>query len=105
MNTLNYRQELDRRILHGLICEWKNAVSFLPLAIRHRLTLPSFELRDFEKRWAEWNRERRIMGFSHKLVMNYRWMTVREVLLHELAHQVTDEVLGGADQPHGARFQ
>jgi len=104
MNTLNYRQELERRMLHGLICEWKNAVSFLSPTIRHRLTLPSFELRDFEKRWAEWNRERRVMAFSRKLVMNYRWMTVCEVLLHELAHQLTDEVFSGADQPHGARF-
>ncbi|MEI6564761.1 MAG: DUF2786 domain-containing protein [bacterium] len=98
-------QELDRRILHGLICEWKNAVGFLSPTLRNRLALPGFELRDFEKRWAEWNRERRIMVFSRKLVMNHRWMSVREVLLHELAHQVTDEVIGGTDQPHGARFQ
>jgi len=45
------------------------------------------------------------MAFSHKLVLNYRWMTVREVLRHEMAHQVADEILGGADQPHGIRFQ
>ncbi len=100
-----HQQELERRILHGLICEWKNAVAFLSSALRTRLTLPGFELRDFDKRWAEWNRERRVMAFSRKLVMNYPWMTVREVLLHELAHQVTDELLGGTDQPHGVRFQ
>jgi hypothetical protein len=98
-------QELERRILHGLICEWKNAVGFLSPTLRSRLTLPAFELRDFEKRWAEWHRERRLIAFSRKLVLNHRWMTVREVLLHELAHQLTDEVLGGTDQPHGVRFQ
>lgn len=98
-------QELERRVLHGLVCEWKNAVRFLPPAYRTRLDLPAFELRDFEKRWAEWNRERRLMAFSRRLVLNHRWMSVREVLLHELAHQVTDELLGGADHPHGVRFQ
>ena len=105
MITPGHHPELERRILHGLICEWKNAVAFLSSALRSRLTLPGFELRDFDKRWAEWNRERRVMAFSRKLVMNYPWMTVREVLLHELAHQVTDELLGGTDQPHGVRFQ
>lgn len=104
MTPIDNIQELERRLLHGLICEWKNAVNSLP-ALRNQLALPSFELRDFEKRWAEWNRERRTMAFSRKLVMNYRWMTVREVLLHEMAHQVADELLGGADHPHGARFQ
>ncbi|MEI7880533.1 MAG: DUF2786 domain-containing protein [bacterium] len=98
-------QELERRILHGLISEWKNAVGLLSPTLKRRLTPPAFELRDFEKRWAEWHRDRRIMAFSRKLVLNHRWMTVREVLLHELAHQLTDEVLGGTDQPHGARFQ
>lgn len=99
------QQELERRVLHGLICEWRNAVGFLSPALRNRLLLPAFELRDFEKRWAEWHRERRIMAFSRRLVLNHRWMTVREVLLHELAHQVADELLGGNDHPHGARFQ
>jgi len=105
MATFDRYLELDRKILHGLICEWKNAASFLSPAIKNRLALPGFELRDFEKRWAEWNRERRIIAFSRNLVMNYRWMTVREVLFHEMAHQLTDEVLGGTDLPHGQRFQ
>lgn len=101
----NHHQELERRILHGLVSEWKFAVNFLPPAIRISLALPGFELRDFEKRWAEWNRERRVMAFSRRLVLNHPWMSVREVLRHELAHQVTDEALGGADQPHGERFR
>ncbi len=104
MSTDEYLQELERRLLHGLICEWKNAVGFLSPVLRKRMVLPAFELRDFEKRWAEWNRDRRTMAFSRKLVLNYRWMTVHEVLLHELAHQVADEILGGSDQPHGAQF-
>ena len=105
MHSPEVHQELERRILHGLICEWKSAVGLLAPALRKRLALPGFELRDFEKRWAEWHRDRRLMAFSRKLVLNHRWMTVRDVLLHELAHQVTDEVLGGTDHPHGTRFQ
>jgi hypothetical protein len=101
----DHYHELERRILHGLICEWKSAASFLPSAFRSRLSLPGFELRDFEKRWAEWHRDRRVIAFSRKLVMDYRWMTVREVLLHEMAHQLTDEVFGGAAHPHDNRFQ
>jgi hypothetical protein len=98
-------QDLERRALHGLICEWKEAVSFLHPAARVTLRLPIFALRDFERGWGQWRRERREIAISRRLVMDYPWVCARDVLLHEIAHQVTDELLGGDDTPHGPVFR
>ncbi len=67
---------------------------------------PLFHLRDFRDRWGSWSREKREIALSLKLVLNHSWDSVREVLLHEIAHQFADEVLGASgESPHGLRFQ
>ena len=51
-------------------------------------------------------RSKREISLSRKLVMNHSWDSVREVLLHEIAHQYVDEVLGAHNEPpHGPSFQ
>ena len=67
---------------------------------------PLFHLRDFQDRWGSWSREKREISLSLKLVLDHSWDAVREVLLHETAHQFADEVLGASfEPPHGLRFQ
>jgi hypothetical protein len=67
---------------------------------------PLFRLADFQDRWGSWSREKREIALSLKLVLNHSWDAVREVLLHETAHQLADEVLAASfDPPHGPRFQ
>ena len=98
--------DLERNLLEGLSCEWEKALWILPRYHREKMVRPLFTLRDFQNRWGSWSREKREIALSLKLVLDYSWDAVREVLLHETAHQFADEVLGASlDPPHGPRFQ
>jgi hypothetical protein len=100
------QEELERRILHGLACEWERVTWILDPPYRKQLRPPLFSLRDLNGRWATWSGERREISLSRKFVLNYSWASVREVLLHEMAHQLAEEVLGSHHEtPHGTLFQ
>jgi len=100
------QQELERRILHGLACEWERAIWILDPPHRQKMRPPLFALRDLNGRWGTWSGERREISLSRKFVLDYSWASVREVLFHEMAHQMAEEVLGGLqDVPHGSFFQ
>jgi len=99
-------QELGQRILHGIALEWAHAASQLRSISSCPLKMPLFSLRDLNGKWGMWSRSKREISLSRKLVLNHSWDSVREVLLHEIAHQYVDEVSGGHNEPpHGAEFQ
>ena len=99
-------QELEQRILRGIALEWTHAVSQLRSTSRSSLQVPLFSLRDSNKRWGTWSRSKREISLSRKLVMNHSWDSVREVLVHEIAHQFVDELFGAHNEPpHGPMFQ
>jgi hypothetical protein len=100
------QEELERRILHGLACEWENAIWILKTSHRNRLPKPLFSLRDMKSRWGYWSGENNEICLSRNLVLNHSWHTVREILLHEMAHQFSEQVLRAHDEPpHGPKFQ
>lgn len=97
--------ELERRIVHGLGCEWDEAAAGLPEPVRRRLRRPLFALADFARRWGTWSRERQEIVLSRTLVHHHAWGDVRDVLLHETAHQVADQALDAlGEPPHGPAF-
>ena len=99
-------QELERRILHGVALEWTHAVSHLTATPKSSLQMPLFSLRDLNGQWGMWSRSKREISLSRRLVLNHSWDSVREVVLHEIAHQYVDEVFGAHNEPpHGALFQ
>jgi hypothetical protein len=98
--------ELERRILHGLGCEWEIAANILEPAHRKSIHRPLFSLKELETKWGYWSRDRNEICLSRKLVLNYPWESVRDVLRHEMAHQVAAKILGAPDSsPHGPQFQ
>ncbi|MFH1757418.1 MAG: DUF2786 domain-containing protein [Pseudomonadota bacterium] len=98
--------QVERRILHGFSCEWAKAVWLLNSCHREKIHLPLFSLRDMKNRWGYWSGEKREISLSRTLVLNHSWDAVREVLLHEMAHQMAEEVLGAYHEPpHGPQFQ
>ena len=100
------QEELERRILHGLACEWETALWVLNPSQRGLMRRPLFRLRDFKSKWGYWSAERREICLSRNLVLNHTWDTAREVLLHEMAHQFAEEALGRNNEPpHGPKFQ
>jgi hypothetical protein len=102
--TLN-QIELERRILHGLSCEWEKAHWVLPSSQREKTLPPLFAIGDFQDPWGTWSKTKREITLSRKLVLSHSWDSVREVLLHETAHQFADEVLGAScETPHGQQF-
>lgn len=105
-NSKPHDPALERRFLHGLCCEWDHAVWLLDSPLAARMKRPLFTLDEAASRWGRWRSDRREIALSRRLVQNHPWDAVREVLLHEMAHQLAEEVLGAENQPpHGPAFQ
>jgi len=97
--------ELERLIVRGLACEWDEACAALGPLVRGRLRRPLFALKDLVRRWGSWSRDKQEISLSRTLVLNHDWGDVRDVLLHEMAHQLADQALDGLnDPPHGPAF-
>jgi hypothetical protein len=107
MNTRSSIQiEFERRILHGLMAEWEHASYRLDAPLRRNFFKPTFLLSDMKGKWGYWSLEKREICISRNLVHNYSWGTVREILHHEMAHQLAEELMGGKfENPHGTAFQ
>jgi hypothetical protein len=70
------------------------------------LLQPIVALDDATHRLAAWDRRHRTLTISRGFVASSSWVTVREVLKHECAHQYVDEVLKITDESaHGPTFR
>jgi hypothetical protein len=97
--------ELERRILKGLLAEWQYAAAALKYKHGYALAMPGFALDQLDSVMAKWIPEKRLIVFSRNLVREYPWLAVRDVLLHEMAHQLAGEALGEDTAPHGPLFR
>jgi len=71
-----------------------------------RLRPPVLRLTSGRSRLGQWERRSRTLSISADHIWNDRWDTVLQTLAHEVAHQVVDELDGGADDaPHGPAFR
>ena len=105
-NEILIQEELERCILYGLACQWEEALWVLDSPHDELMQKPLFRLGDMKNKLGGWSRERREICLSRNLVLNHPWDAVVDVLLHEMAHQFADEVLGSSDEPpHGPTFQ
>lgn len=96
---------LERSILHGLRLEWDSVMSFVSDNVRSRMTVPLFSLKHSGNSLAHWDTVKREIAFSRTFVLNHAWDAVKEVLVHEIAHQYTAEVLKAShESPHGPSF-
>jgi hypothetical protein len=103
--TAEMQQKLEHRILHGLASEWETALWVLDTFHREKLRKPIFTLEDLKSRWGYFSEEKREICLSRDLVINHSWDAVQEVLKHEIAHQLAQEVLGAdGESPHGPTF-
>jgi hypothetical protein len=106
MDKIKIQESLEHRILHGLSCEWENALWLLPHSDRDRMKRPFFALKDMTRRLGSWTGEKNELALSRSLVLNCSWDDVRQVLFHEMAHQYADQILGAAAAPcHGPAFK
>ena len=95
----------ERQVLQGLAAEWSAAADGLESPYDDMLRLPLFALRDMGGRLGQWHPERLEICLNRRLVSDHPWDAVREVLFHEMAHQLADVLPGGKDEPpHGPAF-
>ena len=105
-SRISARQELERRILHGMSCEWEAALSNLDPAERQFVRRPLFAIKDLKTQWGNWSRANREISLSRHLVLNYPWDSIRDVLLHEMAHQIAQQMpAASAETSHGSNFK
>ncbi len=64
MKTAQILESLDRRILHGLSCEWDAALWTVNAELRKKMRKPLFALRDFKNRLGYWSSEKREIGLQ-----------------------------------------
>jgi hypothetical protein len=98
--------ENERAVLLGLAAEWREALGLLPRRLRDALRRPQFSLGDAEHRLGVWDPAREEIRLSRRFALERGWDEVRELLRHEMAHQLADQALGGAGETsHGPAFR
>lgn len=99
------KAELERNILFGLALEWENIWNGLATEHHDRLQRPSFTLSAMRSTLGYWSSDSRQIVLSRQFVLNHPWDAVREVLHHEMAHQLAETLAGGnIPKPHGKTF-
>ncbi|MFZ2955845.1 MAG: DUF2786 domain-containing protein [Candidatus Ozemobacteraceae bacterium] len=103
-----HTQLLEHRILNGLVAEWNNALSWFRYRYRNEMGMkipqPGFMLRDMQP-LGQWNRVEKVISLKREFVLTHPWDAVVDVLRHEIAHQIVDQVLGSPpESPHGPAF-
>lgn len=70
------------------------------------LVAPTMIVVEMTHHLADWNAAKNLIRFSQSFVRSQPWLSVQEVLKHEMAHQYVSDVLGVDDETsHGPAFQ
>jgi hypothetical protein len=105
-NSAALQSAFERRVLRGLQAEWENAHWLLPGNLRQSIRRPLFAIRAMPHRLGCWSSDKREITLSRELVTKHGWDDVKEVLLHEMAHQVAHEGLfARQESDHGNGFK
>ena len=103
---IQIQQDLEHRILHGMACEWDAAWSGLEADKKRLIQRPTFAIKELKSQWGTWSPDKREIALSRQLVLNYPWDSIRDVVLHEMAHQMAQELWSTSGQmPHGSAFK
>ncbi|MCP4692325.1 MAG: DUF2786 domain-containing protein, partial [Desulfobacterales bacterium] len=93
-------------ILYGLSCQWETFLWDVEHVYKMAMRKPLFSLGDMNGKLGCWRGDEREIRLSRNFVMNHPWDSVCEVLRHEMAHQMADQVfMAGHEKPHGSTFQ
>jgi hypothetical protein len=104
-NKILIQENLESRILHGLMFHWEDSIGWLDLVYQKAMQKPLISIRDMKKRLGYWSAERKEISLSRDLVLNHSWDSVLEVFYHEMAHQFAHQVLNAFEEtPHGPAF-
>jgi hypothetical protein len=98
--------DFHRRIARALELEWDLAVAWFPPELKRAARRPGFSLSRTTHILGQWVREPvREIRISEACVLNHPWCAVVDVLRHEIAHQLADELYGAVEPAHGEVFR
>ncbi len=66
---------------------------------------PLIQVTEHQSTWGSWYADTRTIALSRKLIQDYPWDIVLEILKHEMAHQMVSELRSVRECPHGEAFQ
>ncbi len=99
-------ENLERKILHGLALEWETARYLIDLKYRKYLQMPAFCLKDMKTRLGYWSSEKSEICINRDIALSRNWDFIKKILLHEMAHQVAQQIFGSDTEiPHGHLFK
>ena len=101
MTVNNHTDKLQHLWLHQLRLEFEEICMTYDLHLRP----PIFEISATKKELGAWQPDGRTLRLSRYLILNYSWSVTLQVLKHEMAHQICNEIFGVAGPPHGEDFQ
>ena len=100
------REDLERQILYGLTLEYEQALFYIDQKTAAKIKKPLFRLSSTQHQLGSWHATKREISISRNFAFSHSWDAIREILIHEMAHQLADEVLGGYHETaHGLVFQ
>lgn len=95
------REQIEQDWVVQLYKEFKSIVWERSLSLRR----PVIDLCDHQSLWGSWEPETRRLSLNRKLISDHSWAVVIEVLKHEMAHMMVDEMYQVDEPPHGPYFK
>lgn len=99
-NIHDARREVLRQWTERLYVEYDNIL----FHFRVRLRPPVIRVEELTATWGQWSPSTRCLTISRRLIELHSWDVVIEVLKHEMAHQIVNEVYGVIEL-HGPHFK
>lgn len=96
----NAKRDVLRLWTERLYVEYDNIL----FHFRVKLRPPVIRIEDHRTSWGQWAQTTRCLTLSRRLIELYPWDVVVEVLKHEMAHQIVNEVYG-VQELHGPHFK
>lgn len=97
----SYSQEMTKLWTIQLYLEFEN------ICFQYRLSLkkPVIQVIEMKSRWGCWDPNIRTISLAKNLIESVSWDAVIEVLKHEMAHMIVNELEGIDDHNHGDEFK
>jgi hypothetical protein len=98
------KQEWERLAQRELYREYQDVLTQRKIPLRPA----AVEIFESETHWGQWDPCTRTIRLARRLLQSHSWFQVMGILLHEMAHQMVDELspgVGLASGPHGEAFR